>query len=67
MTKSVLLTSGFGAAEIILVVACALFVVGVAVVGVIRKKKGKSSCDCGNCLHCSACCKKTDVKEEKEN
>ncbi len=67
MTNILLASSGFGVGEIVLIVACALFVVGVAVVGVIRKKKGKSSCDCGNCLHCSACCKKTDAKEEKEN
>lgn len=66
MTKSVLLASGFGAAEIILVVACALIVASVTIIMIVRKKKGKPSCGCGDCLHCSACCKKTDVNEEKE-
>ncbi len=39
MTNILLASSGFGVGEIVLIVACALFVVGVAVVGVIRKKK----------------------------
>lgn len=45
-----------GAAEIILIVACAALVVGVTVAAVIRKKKGKPSCGC-DCANCCANCK----------
>lgn len=42
--------------EILIIVAATLFVTGVIVASVIRKKKGKSSCDCGDCCaHCSGC------------
>ena len=49
-----------GVPEIILIIACAAVVVGVAVVSVIRKKQGKCSGDCGgdcggDCSHCSGC------------
>ena len=66
MTNILLASNGFGIGEIVLIVACALFVVGVAVVAVVRKKKGKSSCDCGGCAHCAGCnaCK-TVLKDEK--
>ncbi len=43
--------------EIVLIVACALIVVGVITAAIIRKKKGKSSCgcDCSSCPGCSSC------------
>lgn len=43
--------------EIVLIIACALIVVGVAVSAVVRKKRGKTGCgcDCADCGHCSAC------------
>ena len=42
--------------EIVLVIACALFVIGVITTSIIRKKQGKCSCDCGgDCSHCKAC------------
>ena len=42
--------------EILLIVAAAAFVIGVVAWRIIRKKKGKSSCDCcGECSHCSQC------------
>ena len=45
-----------GVPEIILIIACAAVVVGVAVVSGIRKKQGKCSGDCGgDCSHCSGC------------
>ena len=51
--------------EILLIVAAAGFVVAVAVGSVIRKKQGKSSCDCGgNCAMCPAC--KHTPKDEKK-
>lgn len=42
-------------AEILLIVACAAIVIGVTVCAVIRKKKGKCSCDCESCSHCAYC------------
>ena len=53
------------AIEIIVIIACVLIVSGVAAAGIIRKKKGKPSCDCG--LDCSCCdrCKKTREKSDK--
>lgn len=45
-----------GIPEIILIIACAAVVIGVAVASVIRKKQGKCSGDCGgDCSHCSGC------------
>lgn len=43
-----------GAIEIILIIACALIVVGVITKSIIDKKQGKCSCDCcdGNCSLC---------------
>ena len=43
--------------EIVLIIACALIVAGVAVSAVVRKKRGKTGCgcDCADCGHCSAC------------
>ncbi len=40
--------------EILIIVAACLIVVGVIVSGIVRKKQGKSGCDCG-CSSCSGC------------
>ena len=50
--------------EILVIVFASLIVIGVLVVSIINKKKGKSSCGC----NCSACknrcaCKKNDKDE----
>ncbi|MBQ6922196.1 MAG: FeoB-associated Cys-rich membrane protein [Clostridia bacterium] len=45
-----------GAWEIILIIACALIVSGVIVSRIVRKAKGKPTCDCGcSCKCCSGC------------
>ncbi len=42
--------------EILIIIAAVAFVVGVIAVGIIRKKQGKTSCDCGgDCSGCSCC------------
>ena len=54
--------------EIILIVVCAAVIVGVLISFVIRKKKGKCSCDCGgDCPHCAGCVseRKTDEISKK--
>lgn len=54
-----------GLPEIILIIACAAIVAGVAVTAYVNKKKGKSSCDCGcDCSHCNACKNVRDKKEK---
>lgn len=40
--------------DILIIVACALFVAVVVIVTVIAKKKGKSSCGC-DCANCTLC------------
>lgn len=61
-----LIAASLGVGEIILIVACALIVVGAIVTAIIRKVQGKSSCggDCG----CCACelCKLHDSSEAKK-
>lgn len=39
--------------EIIAIVVCAVIVVGVLVSALIRRAKGKTGCDCGDC--CGGC------------
>lgn len=43
--------------EILIIVAACLIVVGVIVSRIVRKKQGKTGCDCGcgGCAGCSAC------------
>jgi len=43
--------------EIVLIVFCAAIVIGVIAAKIVRKKKGKPSCDCGcsDCAGCAAC------------
>lgn len=48
--------------EILLIVLACAFVLGVIVWQIIRKKQGKSSCDCGG--NCSACCGCSYAKKE---
>lgn len=45
--------------EYVIIAIVALFAITVAIVGVIRKKQGKSSCsgDCSCCPYCSSHCK----------
>ena len=45
-----------GAWEIALIVLCAAVVIGVIVSRIVKKAKGKPTCDCGcDCAHCSGC------------
>jgi len=50
--------------EIMIVIFAALFVVGVIVWQIIRKKQGKGGCDCGSCSHCAGCsaCRTKEAK-----
>lgn len=41
--------------EIVIIVLAVAFVAGVAVWQIIRKKQGKSGCDCG-CSQCTGAC-----------
>lgn len=42
--------------EILIIVAAAAFVLSIVVWQIVRKKKGKSGCDCcGECTHCPHC------------
>lgn len=43
--------------EILIIVAAALFVIGVVTVSVVRKIQGKSGCG-GNCSCCNGCSSK---------
>ncbi|MGN1099787.1 MAG: FeoB-associated Cys-rich membrane protein [Christensenellales bacterium] len=47
--------------EILIIVGAVLIVAGVVACGIIRKKKGKSSCCgfCDGCPHCRECGKNT--------
>ncbi len=45
-----------GPFEIMLIIACALIVVGVIIKSIIARKKGKTCC--GDCSMCSSCGKK---------
>ena len=52
--------------EILIIVLAATFVLGVAIMTIIRKKQGKSSCGC-DCGYGGACsgCKAKDKNEKK--
>ena len=41
--------------EILLIIGCAVIVIGVITASIIRKVKGKPSCDCGCSGNCSCC------------
>ena len=55
--------------EYLIIVAAALFVVGVIVWRIVRKVQGKGGCDCGGncsgCGGCSTCRENRPRKEEK--
>lgn len=52
--------------EIIAIVVCAVIVVGVLVSALIRRAKGKTGCDCGDCCGgCAGCGKKSDKRRIK--
>ncbi len=53
-----------GALEIILIISCSLFVIGVIIKSIIDKKNGKTSCGC-DCANCSGCHYKEKQKREK--
>ena len=54
--------------EILLIVFCVAVVVGVIAARIVRKKKGKPSCDCGcdGCAGCAACRERFLQSEKKE-
>ncbi len=54
-----------GPLEIILIVVCSVIVIGAIVAHIIRKKKGKSSCDCGACSGNCSCCHGADESKKK--
>lgn len=52
--------------EIILIIGCAALVIGVGIASIVRKKQGKSSCDCGcDCSHCNRCSRLQEEKDKK--
>lgn len=55
-----------GPIEIAITVIACLFVVGVIIASIVRKKKGKGTCcsDCSSCPYCSGC--KTNSDENKK-
>lgn len=52
--------------EILLIVFSVLFVASVIVASIVRKKKGKHSCDCCDCSSCRLCsrCQETTKKDD---
>lgn len=51
--------------EIILIIGYSLFVTSVIVSYIVKRIKGKPTCDCGcNCSHCSGC---YHAKRKKSN
>lgn len=53
-----------GPFEIALIVFCGVVVIGVVVSRIVRKKKGKSSCDCG-CSDCASCAYCAEAKRKQ--
>ncbi len=43
------------AMDIIIIIGCALAVIGAIVSTILNKKRGKTSCGC-DCANCSGCC-----------
>lgn len=56
-----------GPIEITITVIACVFVVGVVIASIVRKKKGKSTCcsDCSSCPYCSGCGSKENVQDKK--
>ena len=56
-----------GAWEIVLIIACSLIVIGVIVSVIVKKAKGKPTCDCGcECSHCSGHCHAQENEDVKK-
>lgn len=68
---NILLAANLGVCDIIVIVCCAVFVIGVIAAAIIRKAKGKGGCsgDCGYCSGCSHCkpAENADKVERKIN
>lgn len=58
-----LLCAKLGIGEIILIAACAVLVLGVITAAIVRKVKGKPSCDCAECHGCCEHCKAVETKQ----
>lgn len=55
--------------EYLLIAAAAAFVIGVIVWQIVRKKQGKSGCDCGGaCSRCSGCsaCREKEKRQMQD-
>lgn len=50
--------------EIIVIIVCSLIVLGVVIMALINKKKGKTSCGC-DCANCKGCTHKNSYKTDK--
>lgn len=56
------------AIEIIVIVFSVLFVIGVSIWAIVRKKQGKSTCACGECDgNCAKCKQALDKAREIKN
>lgn len=42
-------------ADIAIIVVCCAIVLAVTVTAIVRRKKGRTSCGCGDCASCTAC------------
>lgn len=55
-----------GVREILLIIFCAVAVIGIVVATVINKKKGKGGCT-GDCANCGCCCSAASKKPKKQD
>lgn len=55
-----------GALEIVVIIACVLIVAGVIALRIIRKKQGKSCCDCSSCPSACNCSRKSASEKTDE-
>ena len=55
-----------GVREILLIIFCAVAVIGIVVATVINKKKGKVGCT-GDCANCGCCCSAASKKPKKQD
>lgn len=51
------------AIDYIIIIGCVAFVIGVIIMSINNKKKGKTSCGC-DCAHCSGCINKIKTEEQ---
>lgn len=42
-------------ADIAIIVVCCAVVIAVVTVAIVRRKRGKTACGCGDCASCTAC------------